>query len=70
VLEMVAKVNGAPLNIQELPRRAGDPPSLVADASRIRETLGWQQRHDDLEQIVTTALNWERKLMQNDFRDQ
>jgi len=70
VLEMVAKVNGAPLEIKELPRRAGDPPSLVADASRIRETLGWQPQHDDLEQIVTTSLNWERKLMQNDFRDQ
>mgnify|MGYP002620837561 CR=1 FL=1 len=69
VLDMVAKVNGAPLNIQELPRRAGDPPALIADASRIRQTLGWQPRHDDLEQIITTALNWERKLIQDDFRD-
>lgn len=70
VLDMVGKVNGEPLNIKELPRRAGDPPQLIADASRIRATLGWQPLYDNLEQIVTTSLNWERKLKQNDFRDQ
>jgi UDP-glucose 4-epimerase len=69
VLDMVARVNGAPLNIEELPRRAGDPPTLIADAGRIRATLGWEPRYDDLEQIVRSALNWERKLKENDFRD-
>ena len=69
VLDMVATVNNKPLNIKELPRRAGDPPQLIADASRIRNTLGWQPQHDDLEQIVQTSLNWERKLHQSDFRD-
>ena len=42
---------------------AGDPAALVAAASKIRETLGWTPRCDDLEQIVTQALNWERGLM-------
>lgn len=69
MLDMVAKINGKPLNIKELPRRAGDPPQLIADASRIRDTLGWQPQHDNLEQIVHTSLNWERKLQENDFRD-
>jgi len=69
VLDMVSQVNGKPLNIKELPRRAGDPPELIADASRIRSTLGWQPQHDDLEQIIQTSLNWERKLQENDFRD-
>jgi len=69
VLDMVTKVNATPLNIKELPRRAGDPPQLIADASRIRNTLGWQPQHDNLEQIVQTSLNWERKLHQNDFRN-
>lgn len=68
VLDTVGKVNGAPLKIAEEPRRAGDPPQLVADATRIRETLGWTPTHDDLEMIVSTALNWERKLLENDFR--
>ncbi len=69
VLDMVSKINGEPLNIKELPRRAGDPPQLIADANRIRSTLGWQPQHDNLEQIVQTSLDWERKLQQNDFRD-
>ncbi len=69
VLQMVEKVNGAPLNIEEMPRRAGDPAQLIADANRIRATLGWTPQHDNLEAIVTTALNWERKLLADDFRD-
>ncbi len=69
VLDMVGKVNGEPLNIKELPRRAGDPPQLIADANLIRTTLGWQPSYDNLEQIVTSSLNWERKLKQDDFRD-
>jgi UDP-glucose 4-epimerase len=46
----------------EEPRRAGDPPSLIAACDRIRSTLGWQPRHDDLDFIARTALVWERKL--------
>ena len=44
------------------PRRAGDPPSLVADNGRILATLPWQPRRDDLATIVADALAWERKL--------
>ncbi len=43
------------------PRRPGDVAELVADVSRIREVLGWRPEHDDLELIVRTALDWERK---------
>ena len=62
VLDMVARVAGQPLNIQSGPRRAGDPPSLIAVAERVRATLGWTPRHADLEGIAATALAWERKL--------
>ena len=62
VLDMVARVAGQPLNIQSGPRRAGDPPSLIAVAERVRSTLGWTPRHADLEGIAATALAWERKL--------
>lgn len=62
VLAMVEKVADLELDKREQPRRAGDPPTLVADASRIRETLAWQPRYDDLEAIVSSSLNWERKL--------
>lgn len=62
VLDTVARVHGQPFEIQEMPRRAGDPPELIADAQRIRSILKWQPQHDDLEKIVASSLNWEKKL--------
>ncbi len=62
VLDMVQKVHGAPLCIVEEERRAGDPPRLIADATRIRRLFGWRPQYDDLEFIVKSALEWERKL--------
>ena len=62
VLQMVQKVAGQALVIKEESRRPGDPPTLVADASRIGSVLGWKARYDDLETIVKTSLAWERKL--------
>lgn len=64
VLRMVEKVAGTSLPIKEEARRPGDPPSLIADASRIGKVLGWKAQYDDLEVIVRTALAWERKLAQ------
>lgn len=62
VLDTVAKCHGSALNIVEEPRRAGDPPALIAAASKIRNTLGWQPQNDDLELIAQTALDWEKKV--------
>jgi UDP-glucose 4-epimerase len=62
VLRMVERVNEAPLKIVESPRRAGDPATLVARADRVRRVLGWKPRFDDLEVIVRTQLEWERRL--------
>jgi UDP-glucose 4-epimerase len=62
VLAAVERAHGAPLHQREEPRRAGDPPALVAVADRIRQTLDWQPRHDDLDDIVSSALAWERRL--------
>jgi len=62
VLDTVQRVHGKPFTIQEMPRRAGDPPTLVAKADRVRNVLGWQPRYDDLTVIVETSLAWEKKL--------
>ena len=61
IIAAVEKVVGRPLPIRESQRRAGDPPILIADPSRIRKTLGWQPKHDDITDIVTSALEWERR---------
>ena len=62
VLAAVGRAHGSPVPCVEEPRRAGDPPSLIAVADRIRTTLGWKPRHDDLDFIAHTALAWERRL--------
>lgn len=62
LLATVNEVNGADLTTLESPRRAGDPPSLVARAERIRSVLGWTPQHDDLRSIVQTQLAWEQRL--------
>ncbi|MDH3645298.1 MAG: UDP-glucose 4-epimerase GalE [Gammaproteobacteria bacterium] len=62
VLEAVEKAAGKPLNIVEEARRAGDPPSLVADAQKLRSLFAWEPRYDDLDAIVSTSLAWEQKL--------
>jgi UDP-glucose 4-epimerase len=65
VLKSVQRVAGHPLTIREEPRRAGDPPVLVARADKVRSMLGWQPRLDNLDTIVKTALEWEKKLAKN-----
>ena len=66
VLQAVETVNGAPLNVVEEPRRAGDPPELVAVAEQVRSVLGWTPTYDDLDTIVRTSLEWERKIAARD----
>ena len=66
VLAAVERVDGKPLKIKEEPRRAGDPPVLVATADRVRSVLGWTPRYDDLDTIVRTSLAWERKIADED----
>ena len=63
VLQSVERVSGERLRVLEEPRRAGDPPALVARADRIRRELSWQPRLDDLDTIVRTALAWEKRLL-------
>ncbi len=63
VLESVARVSGQRLTVREEPRRPGDPPALVAQADRIRKQLRWTPRLDDLDTIVRTSLEWEKRLL-------
>lgn len=65
VLAAIERVNGAPLSINEEKRRKGDPPSLIACADLIRQKLDWAPQYDDLDFIVKTSLDWERKLLGN-----
>ena len=62
VLDAVDRVTEGRIRRRIAGRRAGDPDSLVSDNSRIRATLPWTPRYDDLDTIVRHALQWERRL--------
>lgn len=62
VLDAVDRVTNRPLVRRIEGRRAGDPDSLIADSRVLRETLGWEPAHADLDTIIAHALAWERKL--------
>jgi UDP-glucose 4-epimerase len=63
VLRSVEKVGGTPLKVIEAPRRPGDPPTLIARCDAIQGVLDWRPALDDLDGIVASSLNWERKLL-------
>jgi UDP-glucose 4-epimerase len=63
VVEMVKRVSDRDFEVRLAPRRPGDPAAIIAKAGRIRAELGWIPRHDDLREIVSQALAWERKLI-------
>ena len=62
VIDAVNRVHGSPITVEEHPRRAGDPPALVASVEKIHRTFDWMPKYDDLDVIVKTSLEWERKL--------
>jgi UDP-glucose-4-epimerase GalE len=57
VIDEVRRCAGRDFCVREAPRRAGDPPELVADPNRAKRVLGWEPRVSDLPTIVRTA--WE-----------
>jgi UDP-arabinose 4-epimerase len=60
ILDETRRVSRKNVPALETARRNGDPPSLVADATRAHRVLGWQPDASDLETIVNTAHDWER----------
>jgi UDP-arabinose 4-epimerase len=61
ILAAVAQVCGRTVPVVDAPRRLGDSPILVADATAAARVLGWQPAHSDLQTILKTALDWVNK---------
>ena len=62
VIDAVKRASGRNFAVEIAGRRPGDPPSLVADVSRIRSMLDWKPQFENLDTIVGHALAWERRL--------
>jgi UDP-glucose 4-epimerase len=60
VIETVKKVTCIDFKVVYADRRLGDPPQVVADATKLKTLVGWTPKYDDLEFIIKTAWNWER----------
>jgi UDP-glucose-4-epimerase GalE len=60
VIRTAEEVTGKQIPVKEGPRRAGDPPALVACADKIQSELGWRPRYTDLRPIIETAWQWHR----------
>ena len=58
VVAMVERVTGRKVGARDAPRRASDPPALVAAPGRARQLLGWEPRWSSLEAIVQSACRW------------
>ncbi|MXQ12654.1 UDP-glucose 4-epimerase GalE [Microvirga makkahensis] len=68
VIDTVRKVSGRPLEARIALRRDGDPVTIVADSTRLRSSLDWQPRYDDLATIVEHTLRWETMLRERNLK--
>jgi len=62
VIAGVERVLGHKLPVKERARRPGDPPTLICDPTRLKTDLNWRPEHDDLDEIIRSALDWERRF--------
>lgn len=60
VIDAARRITGMPIEVTIAPRRAGDPSTLVANAARAREVLGWKPKFKEIGAIIETAWDWHR----------
>lgn len=64
VIDAIEERAGGCIAVSRSPRRAGDPPQLIADAAAATQLLGWRPAHSSLRCIVATAWNWHSKNLE------
>lgn len=62
VVNVARQVSGRPIPLKNVPRRAGDPPRLVADAGLAKQVLGWEPKNSDLKPIIESEWKWNQIL--------
>ncbi len=66
VIDCCRAITGRAIEVVDGPRRAGDPPRLVGDATLARRELGWEPQLDSIESIIETAWKWHQKSAEDD----
>ncbi|MGI8819722.1 MAG: UDP-glucose 4-epimerase GalE [Chthoniobacterales bacterium] len=62
VIDACRAITGHEIPVFEKPRRAGDPPRLIAASAKIKAELGWEPRFQQLRAIVESAWKWHQKF--------
>lgn len=60
IVKAARKVTGIDIPYTFGPRRGGDPDILVADSTKAREILGWKPKHENIEDIISSAWKWHK----------
>jgi UDP-arabinose 4-epimerase len=61
IADAIERVSGRPLARKIGPRRAGDPPALIASNEKAKRVLGWTPEHSTIDEIVESAFRWHQK---------
>lgn len=62
VIDTCRRITGHEIPVVEKPRRAGDPPRLIAASAKIKSELGWEPRYQRIEAIIESAWKWHQKF--------
>lgn len=62
IINAAKQITGINFKVEEVERRDGDPPILIADSSKIKGELNWQPKYDNIEYIIKTAWEWEKRV--------
>ena len=63
IIEVAKKITKKKMDIEIQSRRKGDPAELIADNQKIKSELNWKAKHSDLDKIISSAWQWEQKLL-------
>jgi UDP-glucose 4-epimerase len=66
VIESVRRVTGHPIPVEEMPRRPGDPATLIASSAKIENDLGWRPKYTQIDDIVRSAWEWHQQRYRRD----
>jgi UDP-glucose 4-epimerase len=61
IIESARRITGLPISVRQSPRRPGDPPILVANATKIRRELNWRPEYPTIDSIIRSAWDWHRE---------
>jgi UDP-glucose 4-epimerase len=62
VIEAISRVSGRAVPARPAARRAGDPPEVVADPSRLKRQFNWVPKYENLDEMIASAYRWEQTL--------